>query len=151
MQVKYAYEKYKQHYIAWSANCSTKPLSTLLTVILSALKNGHQSYWETSHSRIGVNQMWILWNSKDLLVCLKSRSLSPCNNIKTFDFFTLYSTIPHSKLKEKLRTLIHLCLVKKDGKSRYKYLVLGREKFYILLFTNLILTKNTLMTADAEC
>ena len=46
---------YKQRYIAGSANCSTKP--KLLTVILSAVKNGLQSYCETSHSRNGVNQM----------------------------------------------------------------------------------------------
>jgi hypothetical protein len=124
---------YKQRYIAGSANCSTKPLSKLLTVILSAVKNGLQSYCETSHSRSGVNQMWILKNSKDLLECLKSRSLTSCNSIKTFDFSTLYTTIPHSKLKEKLKALVHLCFVKKDGKRRFKYLVLGRDKPYFVV------------------
>jgi hypothetical protein len=44
---------------------------------------------ETSYSRRGVNQMWILKNSQDLLEYIQSRSLSSCNNIKTFDFSTL--------------------------------------------------------------
>ena len=54
-------------YIAGSAKCSTKPLSKLLTCILSGVKTGLQSYCDTSYSRGGVNQMWILKNSKDLL------------------------------------------------------------------------------------
>ena len=57
---------YKQRYIAGSAKCSTKPLSKLLTCILSAVKlTGLQSYCDTSFSRGGVNQMWILKNPKD--------------------------------------------------------------------------------------
>jgi hypothetical protein len=100
---------FKQHYIAGSAKCSTKPLSKLLTCILSAVKTGLQSYCDTSYSRGGVNQMWILKNSKDLLEYIQSRSLSSCNSIKTFDFSTLYTSIPHSKLKDKLRELVQLC------------------------------------------
>ena len=96
---------FKQRYIGGFAKCSTKPLSKLLTCILSAVKTGLQSYCNTSYSRGGVNQMWILKNSKDLLEYIQSRSLS-CNNIKPFDFSTLYTTIPHSKLKDKLRELV---------------------------------------------
>ena len=58
---------FKQRYIARSAKCFTEPLSKLLTCILSAVKTGLQSYCDTSYSRGGVNQMWILKNSKDLL------------------------------------------------------------------------------------
>ena len=104
---------FKQRYIAGSAKCSTKPLSKLLTCILSAVKTGLQSYCDTSYSRGGVNQ--ILKNSKDLLEYIQSRSLSSCNSIKPFDFFTLYTTIPHSKLKDKLRVLVQLCFIKKNG------------------------------------
>ena len=77
--------------------------------------------------------MWILKNTKDLLQCLKSRSISPCNNIKTFHFSTLCTTIPYSNLKEKLRALVHLCFVKKDDKRRFKYLVLGRDNPYFVV------------------
>ena len=89
---------FNQGYIAGSAKCSTKPLSKLLTCILSAVKTELQSYCDTSYSRDGVNQMWNLKNSKDLLKYIQSRSLSSCNSIKTFDFSTLYTTVPHSKL-----------------------------------------------------
>jgi hypothetical protein len=48
-----------------------------------------QSYCDNSYSRGGVNQMWILKNSKDLLEYIYSRSLSSCNNIKSCDFCTI--------------------------------------------------------------
>jgi hypothetical protein len=85
-----------------------------------------------SYSRGGVNQMWILKNSKDLLEYIQSRSLSSCNSIKTFVFSTLYTTIPHSKLKDKLRELVQLCFMTKNGQRRYKYLVLGRDRSYFV-------------------
>ena len=38
---------YKQRFIAGSAKCSTKPLSVLLTSILTEVKDGLQKYCET--------------------------------------------------------------------------------------------------------
>jgi hypothetical protein len=119
---------FKQPYIAGSAKCSTKPLSKLLTCILSAVKTGLQSYCDTSYPRGGVNQMWILKNSKDLLEYIQSRSLSSWNGIKTFDLSTLYTL----KLKDKLRELDQLCFIKKNGQLRCKYLVLGRDRSYFV-------------------
>ena len=52
-----------------------KELSIHLTKILSAVKEGQQKYCETVYSRSGINHMWILKNSKDLLDNLKLRSL----------------------------------------------------------------------------
>jgi hypothetical protein len=97
---------FKQRSFPGSAKCSTKPLSKLLKCIISAVKTGLQSYCDTSYSRGGVNQMWILKNSKDLLEYIQSKSLSSCNSTKTFDFSTLYTTIPLSKLKNKTRDLV---------------------------------------------
>jgi hypothetical protein len=57
---------FKQRYVAGFAKCSTIPLSKLLTCILSTVKTGLQSYCDTSYSKGGVNQMWILKNSKRL-------------------------------------------------------------------------------------
>ena len=59
-------------------------------------------------------------------------SLSSCNSIETFDFSTLYTTIPHSKLKDKLRELVQLCFIKKNGQCRCTYLVLGRHISYFV-------------------
>ena len=118
---------FKHCYIAGSAKCPTTPLSKVLTGILSAVKPGLQSYRDTSYSRSGVNQ--ILKNSKDLSEYIQSRSLSSCNSNKTFAFSTLYTTIPHSKLKDRLGELVHLCFIKKTSQRRYKYLVLGRDRY----------------------
>ena len=100
-----------------SAKCSTKPLSKLLTCILSAVKTELRVYCEIIYSRDGVNQMWIPKNSKDLLEYIQSRTLPSCNSINTLDFSTLCTTIPHiphSKLKDRLRELVHLCLMQKQ-------------------------------------
>jgi len=78
--------------------------------------------------------MWILKNSKDLLEYIQYRSLSSCNNIKTFDCTTHYTIIPHSKLKDKLRELVQLCFIKQNGQRRYEYLVLGRNRSYFVKF-----------------
>ena len=51
---------YKERYIAGSSKCSTKPLSKVLTSILTALKEGIQNYCDKVYSTSGVNQMWIL-------------------------------------------------------------------------------------------
>ena len=83
----------KQRYITGSSKCSTKPLSLLLTKLLTAIKESLQRYCSTAYSRSGVNQMWILKNSKELLANLKSHDFSKIDSIKTYDFSTLYTTI----------------------------------------------------------
>jgi hypothetical protein len=80
--------------------CSTKLLSVLLTNILTAVKERLQIYCATVYARSGVNQMWILENLKELLESLKSPIFSQIYSIKTYDFTTLYTTIPHDKLKD---------------------------------------------------
>jgi len=79
-----------------------------------------------------VNQIWNLKNSKDMLGYIQSRPLSSCTSIKTFDFSTLYTIISHSKLKDRLRELVQLCFIKKNGQRRYKYPVLGRDRSYFV-------------------
>ena len=85
----------KQRYIPGSAKCSTKPLSKLLSSILSVVKPGLHSYCKNCYSRGGVNQMWILKTSKHLLEYIETRFLSSCNRIHIFDLSTLYTTVPY--------------------------------------------------------
>ena len=119
---------YKHRFIAGSSECSTKPLSILLTKLLTHIKQGLQKYCETAYSRSGINQMWILKNSKELLEHLKSPAFNHVTSIKSFDFSTLYTTIPHQKLKERLTNIIRNAFIFKTGNRRYKYLVLGHEE-----------------------
>ena len=106
---------------------------TTVTKILSAVKEGQQKYCETVYSRSGINHMWILKNSKDLLDNLKSRSFSQESSIKTFDFSTLYTTLPHDKLKNPLKETIHKAFSHRNYGS--KFVVLGYNSTY---FSNTI-------------
>ena len=123
---------YKHRFIAGSSQCSTKPLSILLTKLLTHIKQGLQKYCETAYSRSGINQMWILKNSKELLEHFKSPAFNHVTSIKSFDFSTLYTTIPHQKLKERLTSIIRNAFIFKNGNRRYKYLVLGHEETYFV-------------------
>ena len=119
---------YKERYIAGSSTCSTKELSIHLTKIISVVKEGQQKYCETVYSRSGMNHMWILKNSKDLLDNHKSRSFSQVSSIKTFDFSTLYTTLPHDKLKIRLKETIHKAFSHRNYDS--KFVVLGYNSTY---------------------
>jgi hypothetical protein len=65
-------------------------------------KESLQRYCSTGYSRSGVNRMWILKNLKELLETLMSHDFSKIDSIKTYDFSTLYTIIPHNKLKSQL-------------------------------------------------
>ena len=133
---------FSQRYFPGSAKCSTKTLSKLLTCFLSVVKTELQSYCATSYSRGGVNQMWILKNSNYLLEYIQSRFLCSCDSIKTFHFSTLYTTIPHSKLNDKLRELVQMYFIEKNSQRRYNYLVLEG--------TGLICKKNSLILPNGS-
>ena len=124
---------YKQRFIAGSKKCSTKLLSVLLTKILTAVKERLQMYCATVYARSGVNQMWILKNSKELLESLKSPTFSQIYSIKTYDFTTLYTTIPHDKLKNRLFGIIDSCFFNKNGKRKYSYLVVNHSRTYFVI------------------
>ena len=55
------------------------------------------------------------------------------NSIHTFDFSTLYTTIPHNKLKDRLSSLIKKAFFHKNGSRRYEYIAIKRNLGY---FTN---------------
>jgi hypothetical protein len=97
-------------------------------MILSAVKEGQQKYCETVYSRSGINHMWILKNSKDLLDNIKSRSFSQVSSINTFDLSTLYTTLPHDKLKTRLKETIHKAFSHRYDGS--KCVVLGYNSTY---------------------
>ena len=105
--------------------------------ILTAVKDGLQKYYATAYSRSGVNQMWILRNSKELLDNLKSMFFSKVDSIKTFDVSTLHTTIPQDKLKSSLEDLISYCFFYSNWKRRYKYIVLGRQKITMIALQSL--------------
>ena len=60
----------KHCFIASSSKCTTKQLSSLLTKILTVIKTGIKKYCSIKTSHTGVNNMWILKNSTNLLSSL---------------------------------------------------------------------------------
>ena len=73
---------------------------------------------------------WV--NSKELLEHLQSPNIIHITSIKSFDFSTLYTTIPHRRLKSRPATIIRNSFIHKNGNRRYKFLVLGREGHYFV-------------------
>ena len=79
-----------------------------------------------------INQIWIpLKEFKGILDHLKSPTFNHVTSIKSFDFSTLYTTIPHQKLKDRLTSIIRSAFIFKNGNHRYK-LVLGHEETYFV-------------------
>ena len=82
---------YKHRFIAGFSKCMTKDLSCLLTKLLSTIKDGLMSYCNT--------KMWILKNSTNVLSSLDQLEVHTATSVQTFDFLTLYTSIPHDPLK----------------------------------------------------
>jgi hypothetical protein len=59
---------------------------------------------------------------------LKSRSFSQVSSIKSFEFSTLYTTLPHDKLKTRLKETIHKAFSHRNDGS--KFVVLGYNCTY---------------------
>lgn len=68
------------------------------------VKEKLQTYCATTHARSGGNHMWILKTSNERFINIKSQNLSKINNVKTYYFSTLYTTITHNRSKTMLLT-----------------------------------------------
>jgi hypothetical protein len=108
-------------FIAASNRCTTKPLSNIITKCLKILTQQHVSYCKQIERRTGVNRMWVINNSKDVLDKVKyynnQNNDTHIKNINTYDFTTLYTNIPHKDLKLKIKWVIDTIM--KDGKKIY--------------------------------
>ena len=95
---------YKHRFIA-SFHCTTKPLPVLLTRILSAIKEKLSNLSSVIFSLTGINEMWILKNSSELLQKMNSFYYLKITSVQTFDFSTMHTSISHQKLKDRM----HIC------------------------------------------
>ena len=88
-------------FIAASHKCTTKPLST------SCLKLITVHYCNGMFCRTGVNCFWIIDNSQQVLSTLnKINYFSTARHFDSYDFSTLYTSIPHTAIKQALETLV---------------------------------------------
>ena len=108
-------------------------MSVLLTRILSAIKGKLSNRSSVIYSRTGTNEMWILKNSSELLQKMNSFHYPKITTIQTFDFSTLYTCIPHQKLKDRIHMLVNQTLLCKNDSRRYKHLLVSGDRTF---FTN---------------
>ena len=97
----------KQRFIAASGFCTTKPISSFLTKCLRLIENHLRFVCQNYKKNYGINPMWILKNSLSVHKIIASfNHKKNCTNIKTYDFSTLYTSIPHTLLKAKISWVI---------------------------------------------
>jgi hypothetical protein len=97
----------KQRYIAASSSCTTKHLSAILTKCFKVIEKQHRFNCRKYEKEYNVNLMWIVHNTKAVHENIATfNRKKDCNNIRTYDFSTLYTAIPHTKLKRQLSWVI---------------------------------------------
>ena len=119
---------YKLHFIAISSSCTTTELSILLTSCLTAIKNHVIKYCTTFYERNGKNLFWSIKISGEIRNKLKSRGFLASSS-STYYFSTLYTTLPHNLIKEKLTELIEHVFIR----ERSLYLVCNDKNAFFLL------------------
>ena len=110
---------YKARFIANSSSCTTTVLSKLLTSCLTAVKKHWIRYYDTVYERDGINYFWSIKNSNDALNKFKSKTFRLLNCLHMFS--TLYTTLPHHLIKDKLIDLINRTFI------RTQYLACNEE------------------------
>ena len=96
---------YKARFIANSSSCTTTSLSKVLTSCLTAIKNHWIKHCEKTYEREGINYFWSIKNSTEILNKLKSKGFQ-ASTVSTYDFSTLYTTLPHNLIRNQLVDLI---------------------------------------------
>ena len=138
----------KHRFIAGSSKCTTKELFSLLIKILTVIKTGLEKYCSIKTSHTGVNNMWILKNSTNLLSSLGHLRVHRATSIQTFNFSTLYTSIPYDLLKSRMNSIINNAFKHKNGDTRYSHIKVCRNKSY---FTSDPLKGDNKYTADDIC
>ena len=117
--------------------------------LLSTIKDGLVRYCNTKTGRNGVNNMWILKNSTSLLSSLDQLDILTATSVQTYDFSTLYTSIPHNLLKSRISNLVHNAFRKKDWSVRHIHIKVTSSKGY---FTHDIGGgRDNMYTADNIC
>ena len=90
-------------------------LSKLITECLKLVRSHCTAHLKTIRERAGVNCMWIINNSLDVIRALEDKQLF-LHHVSTWDFSTLYTSLPHVQLKKRFHDLLERVFTTK-GKS----------------------------------
>ena len=95
---------YGTRFIAASNKCTTKPLSSLLTDCLTSVLIHFREYCGGIFRNTGINCFWVINNAQSVLQTFNNTSTA--GSLDTFDFSTLYTSIPHVSLKTFMKILL---------------------------------------------
>ena len=108
---------FKSRFISSSSKCSTTKISEILSNTLTAIKNLIINYCNKVYENSGINHFWSVKNSPEVLDKLHAQT-GPLESVDSFDFSTLYTTLPHDLIKKKLAHLIKWAF----QKSEFEYI-----------------------------
>ena len=95
----------------------------MITFCLKLIQHPHTNHCKTIAKNNGFNRMWIVDNSVDVMQKIIDIKREPARNIRTYDFSTLYTSIPHDKLKRQIAWVINQCF---NDKFR-RFIRIGRD------------------------
>ena len=97
----------------------------------------------------GTSESHAVKNSTSLLSSPDQLDVRTATSVQTYDFSTLYTSIPHNLLKSRITALIHNSFKRRNGSNRYTHIKITSGKGY---FTDTInLGGDNLYTADQVC
>ena len=134
---------YKSRFIANSSSCTTTVLSKLLTSCLTAVKKHWIRYYDTVYERDGMNYFWSIKNSNDVLNKLNSKSFQ-ASKLSTYVFSTLYTTLSHHLINDKLIDLINRTYIRENT----QYLT---SKKNVRFFTSDVYNNHNLWSCQKVC
>ena len=107
-------------FIIASPKCSLKALLKDDTPILKLFQNQIKSFHDKNRVWTGVSNFWIIQNNTPVVERIdKINHKKKAFSIRTFDFSTLYTKIPHHLLKGALSEIVDFCF--KGGISKGVY------------------------------
>ena len=136
-------QPYKSRFIANSSSCTTTNISKLLTSCLTAIKTHVHRYCEKVYENSGKNLFWSIKNSGEILDKIRLSNYT-VSSISTYDFSTLYTTLPHHLINEKLTSLIQKTFARENA----TFLACSFDRAF---FTNNIVKRYTMWTCDEVC
>jgi hypothetical protein len=109
-----------QRYITTSLGTVTKPLSQLVCKCLKLVQEQMSRHCKLRQRRDGVRRFWIASSTEGVLRDVRQLNLLRwAKSLATYDFATLYTNIPHDRLKQMMRWVIEKAF---EANKSYPYI-----------------------------
>ena len=100
----------KSRFIVAAKQCTTKELAQNITHILKLFYRQVENYNKKKHFMSYIKNFWVVKNKDPVIDALnKLSSRNNAKSVATYDFSTLYTKIPHDKLKFVLNEITDFC------------------------------------------